>query len=501
MIDQPLFNHQVAAADFVVGNGGTGALFHEMGLGKTRTALEIFRRLREKEPVKLLVVCPVSLLNAAWAEEVELLKSMRHVSFRYMNLREKPKKSGQKWSVDVDAEIILMNFEMLIQEAHFGWIRQMVSKDGPWMLVVDESSRMKNHESKTTKALLSLRHFFKYRVVMSGTPAPNEETEYWAQLELLQPGILHHSFYGFRNIFFHLKDKHTGRTRPAAGFGSKQEAFEAFRKGWGYALNPAMRPELQSRLEQIAHIARKADCLDLPPEVDEVRKVEMGAAQRKAYEDMRRHLVAEIQGQEIAAMAALAKIMKLRQITSGFAYNAEGEALEVRNADLSGTTFSGPIADEFQNPKLEELMRVAEEAGQEQVIVWCTFRWEILKVCHELYKKYGDGQVVTLYSGTKDRDGSIDAFKKGQARFLVAHARSAAHGLTFVNCAIEVFLSLDYSWESYEQARARIHRAGQKRSCTYVHIVAKDSIDEKILDILRRKADAQELIYFVAEKA
>ena len=101
---------------------------------------------------------------------------------------------------------------------------------------------------------------------------------------------------------------------------------------------------------------------------------------------------------------------------------------------------------------------------------------------------------------TEDKDESIRAFRDGRARFLVAHPASAAHGLTFINCSLQIFFSMDFSLERYEQAKARIHRAGQVNKCTYVHLIAKDTIDEQILEVLRRKGDVQKIIYEIVKK-
>jgi SNF2 family DNA or RNA helicase len=251
------------------------------------------------------------------------------------------------------------------------------------------------------------------------------------------------------------------------------------------------------RIVPHCHLARKKDCLDLPEQVDEVRLVEMAPEQARHYKEMKRDLITEIQGESITAQVALTKIMKLRQITSSFLYTETGDFLEITPLPPGASTERDKtvlIKNEFSNPKLKELFNVIEEAGPQPIIIWINFHWEQIKICHELYKKFGEDQVVTLSALTKDKDESIKAFQEGRARFLVAHGRSAAHGLTFVNCSFQIFFSLDWSWETFEQARARIHRAGQMNKCTYVYLLCKDTIDEQIYDVLQRKADAQEIL-------
>ena len=206
----------------------------------------------------------------------------------------------------------------------------------------------------------------------------------------------------------------------------------------------------------------------------------MSPAQRRHYIQMKNALVTEIKGEAVVAQVALAKILKLRQITSNFAISPDGVAIGIE----------GP------NPKMIELFNLIEELGDRQVIIWAQFHEEIETISAAL----GD-KARTLYSKTEDKDDNIRAFKENQYRYLVAHPRSGGHGHTFVNASVEIFYSLDYSWEAYEQSRGRVHRAGQTQKVTYIHILAKDTIDETILGVLQRKADAAQILYEVMNES
>lgn len=482
----PLFQHQKNAIDFILARGGSGALFHEMGLGKTRTAIEILAKLREKVPnLRMLVVAPISLLEAAWREDVT-----RFSDFTFWNLRD-----GLPTE---PTDIMAINYEFFVASTASAKerIKNLIKyiEGQPWICVLDESSRIKNYQAQTTKTIMAMGKFFIHRIVMSGTPAPNSEIEYWPQLQFAVPGCFGSSMTVFRTYFFNFVNRYTKAELPIGRFTSKQQAIETYRK-CDIVMSPKKREELMGLIKPMAHMAKKKDCLDLPEQIDEIRFVEMESTQRSAYNDLERHLILEIQNSVIATPVAIAKLMKLRQITSGFIYNQIGEALEMGASPYGiGSDLAPPTAKEFRNPKLTELFDIIEEAGDQQIMIWIQFHWEHIKICHELEKRW-PGQVVTLSSLTKDRDGSIQAFKEGRAKFLVAHPASAAHGLTFVNCSLQVFFSLDYSLEKYEQAKARTHRAGQTRNCTYVHLIAKNSIDEIILNALRAKADVQKMIY------
>lgn len=494
-----LFNHQKQAVDFITARGGSGALFHEMGLGKTRSAIEILSDLRKNDPhLKMLVVCPISLLEAAWHEDID-----RFSDFKFCNLRIDAWVMGikSKPSSEEDDDIFAVNYEFFLSKEKVKNLISFIGKfNTNWIIVLDESSRIKNPQAATTKMLLALRKFFKHAIIMSGTPAPNSDLEYWPQMQFVEPGLLGNSLTVFRATYFHLRNRYTGAVMPSGRFTSKQQAMDTFRK-CDYAITQEKRRELFEIISPVCHMAKKIDCLDLPEQIDELRVVEMEKSQAFAYRELERHLVLEIQKEVIAVPVALTKLMKLRQLTSGFIYNALGQSLEISKGGELLTNKVKSIAEnnmaekEFNNPKLNELFDVIEEAGEQQVIIWIQFHWEQIKICHELFKKYGEKSVVTISSLTKDRDESIKAFKEGDARFLVAHPASAAHGLTFVNCHLQIFFSLDYSYEKHEQARARVHRAGQKNVCTYVYLLCKGTIDEIILKALRTKGDAQKMVY------
>lgn len=320
-----LFKHQEDAIQFIIGRRGCGAVYHEMGLGKTRTAIEIFSRLRKDHPLlKMLVVAPLSLLNAAWGEDIE-----KFSDFKFCNLRESPwimEDDGRPFILNDD--IFAVNYEFLISKVKLAALVKMLKKSGSWILVIDESSRMKNHRSITAKTILKIRDLFPYRIVMSGTPFPNSLSECWAQMEFLKPNLLGSSFYWFRNTFFHLENKYTHKIQNGS-FMTRSQASEMFKRGWGYAITEINRKKLMEIISPLCHWAKKSECLDLPDEIDEVRKVKMAPEQEKAYKDMKTHLVAEIQGQEIAAQVALTKLMLLREITSGFCYNSLHEGKDI----------------------------------------------------------------------------------------------------------------------------------------------------------------------------
>lgn len=492
----PLFAHQESAVDFLEKNNYSAMIAHEPGLGKTRTGLTAFERARIKVPdLSLLVIAPISLLEAAWHEDMR--KFVPHLTFHNVH------KNG--WPFGEWPDVLGVNYEHFQREDKVVAAGQFI-RARRVMAALDESSKMKNHASLTTKHLLALRTLFTYRIVMSGTPAPNDESEYWAQMEFVCPGILGKSFNKFRRTYFYLRGRGGQAINTEGLVLTRQVMSDLYSKqGAEYAITDKSREELFRTIGPKIHAAKKEECLDLPEQIDQTRLVQMGPRQKIAYNQMKRHLVAEMQGQDVVAQVALAKLMKLREITSGFAISENQEYVET------------------DNPKLKLLDEILDELGDRQAIIWGNFTWEIEKIVQLLQgraipseaactclvdfvdqgrcpgcrknKENERYQVATLYGKTKDREDSINGFISGKYRYLVANPHSAAHGLTFVNCSHQIFFSLDYSWEAFEQAKARTHRAGQKQTCVYFYLVADGSIDQEILAVLKKKGDMQELVF------
>ena len=309
---------------------------------------------------------------------------------------------------------------------------------------------------------------------MSGSPAPNVEWEYFEQMRFIDSSILGENFYKFKNTTFALR---RGNQSMPGQFVNRHMLRKAHEQGFKYEIIPKQRELMFKKMNPWCHVIKAKDCIDLPEEIDEFRMVEMTDPQKKVYKQMKEQYIAEIAEDKFAiANIVLSKLLKLRQITSGFAISDRDEAL--------------PIT--AKNPKLDALMDIIEECGDQQMIIWCQFHFEMDMVASYLHELGGVSQLHGRIS-LKDREKHLEDFLSGKNRFLIAHPASAAHGLTLVNCHISVFFSLDYSMEMYSQARGRTYRNGQKNNCIYFHILAKDTIDEDVLAIVQRKETAQDV--------
>ena len=446
----PLYSHQQAAINRALARGGSLALFHEPGLGKTRTSLEIFARLRERAPLKLLVVCPLSLIDAAWGADIEKFTTLKWCALKHF---------------DRATDIFIVNYETIIRASGLRLLHESGLLAHPLMLVIDESSRLRDPRSLTTKTILALAERCQYRLVLSGTPTPNGLHEIHAQIRVVEPDCLPRSFFTFRRSYFHLARGRKTLSEPPPG---REAMRDLFRQGWEWRITDEKRDQLLARIAPICSWVRKIDALQLPERITTIRHVTLSNQEQTAYTRMKQELVVEFEQEAVTAEIALTKLMKLRQLSSGFLY--------------------GDTTHRLGTSRLNVLLETLEELGPQPVIIWANFHEEIEQISNALSEK-----AVALYAETKDRNESLRRFGQ-EAQYLIAHPRSAGHGLTLTQAATCVWYSLDWSLEAYSQANDRIHRIGQTRSCLYVHFIAPGLIDEQIWEVLQQKRTLQEAI-------
>lgn len=444
--DVNLYKHQQEAIQFVIQNRAQCCLFMEMGLGKTLISLYAYYLLRkEVGQFKMFVVCPLSLIHAAWIEDCN-----KFSSFKICNLRKKY----------FDADIYVINYEMLITK-RYSWILNFFKSELP-LFVLDEATKIKNPKAKMSNAVLSLASYTTGRLVLTGTPTPNSLIDIYNLVRFVSPNTLPSSYYAFRNKYFHLQ-----RGSQVAQFFSA----DLLTQGFKLSITPEKQSQVLEMIKPFSIFKKKKDCLNLPDQIDLTRSIDMGKIQSKMYKDMINDFICSHEGQDVVAQVALTKLMKARQITSGFAISESGSIVKC------------------ENPKLTVLKEILnEQIPEQQVIIWANFRWEI-----EMLLKETGG--VALYGGTKNREEVINDFKSNKVQYLVANPRSAGHGLTFTNCSYQIFFSLDYSAEHYEQAKARTHRIGQKEMCINIHLICQSSIDQDIYQCLKEKRKITDLVH------
>ena len=411
-------------------NKGSFAIFSDTGTGKTAMATEIANHYK-----RTLVLCPLSVIETAWVDDCHKFYPELNIINVWGNSRtERLKKLNE------DADIYVMNYEsykILLNE---------IRKKNFDCLIVDESSVMKNMSSQITSMILEMQTVIPHRFVLSGCPTPNHNSEIFPQMKLIDPDVFGNNYYGFLARYFH-----QDMANPHIWYQTDDD-----------------KERYYARLSEKAIFLKKDDCVDLPEKVFEVRRFDMAKNQRKYYDNIVNDIQANIN--QWSKFEFTAKLMKLREVTSGFIINKDNT-----------------ITD-FDNNKVKLLGEVIEEIGNQPIIVWCQFQHEI----ETLAEKFNG---VGLTSKTKNRDDIIRQFKDNKIRLLFTHPQLVGKGLTFTNCTYNIYYSLSFSYEEFKQSQDRIHRIGQRNKCTYIILQAKNSIEEKIYDCIQRKGNAVDELY------
>ena len=391
---------------------------------------------------KTLVVCPLSIVDAAWKRDAQTFtpdcKVLNLWRLWQQNRNKRKATRDRNIGAAVAAyDIIVVNFETfkIVKDYLDGQITT---------LIIDESSKIKSPKSQITKALTRFAKNVEHTYLFSGTPAPNGHIEYFTQVALLDPTVFGSSYYRFREQYF---------SSDPMGF-----------KWW---LRPEMKPVFMEQLGKVMSVVNKEDVLDLPGKTDNVRDVILSPAEQKAYKQMHDELIVEIEGENISAFNAAVKLMKLRQVTSGFIMHPEAGTIKIGES------------------KLKCFLELIDEIGDHPVIVWTQFHAEADRLKENLDM---DCQVIDGRTPPGERDDIIERFKKSEPRILVAHPRTIGHGVTLVNCQYQIYYSLSFSHEEHSQSRDRIYRKGQNKPCTYYYLIAPGTIDAYMFKVLSGKA-------------
>jgi len=384
---------------------------------------------------KTLVICPLSIIECAWIEDCNKFYPKRKI----VSLWSKSKKLRLE-KLNEEADIYIINYDGLKIIYN-----DILNKKFDCM-IVDESSKMKNMTSQITATLLNLGEHIESKYVLSGCPTPNHNSEIFPQIKLINPDIFGNNYYGFLAKYFS-----QDMENPHRWFQTDQNKDAFF-----------------ERLREQSAFLRKEDCVDLPEKTFLIRKYQLGKVQQKYYDNMLSDIKDNINNW--SKFEFTAKLMKLREIISGFVISKDKEIIE------------------FETQKDNELENVLEEIGNKPVIIWCQFIHEI----ERLAKKFNG---IGLTSKTKDRDQIISDFKNDKIKLLFVHPKLLGMGLTFTNCSYNVYYSLSFSYEEFKQSQDRIHRIGQVNKCTYIVLSANKTIDESIYKCLSNKKNVVDELY------
>jgi len=439
------WQHQLDALKFALERPAT-MLAMDMGTGKSKVVVDLV----VNTPVtRILILCPLAVVPV-WPKQFAMHCIPEESIIISAPLAGSVVKKAETLMRDYEmAEferkkfVFVTNYESAREEA-----MQKVIFFIKWDVVaLDESHKIKDPSGITSRMCSHLGAIAERRLCLTGTPMPHSPLDIFAQYRFLDTRIFGNSFYLF-------KAAHT----VLGGWMNKQ------------ILRFRNMDTLNRKFYSIAFRVKKDDVLDLPDTIDQEQFCYLDGQTLQCYNRMERDFIVELEDEVITASNALVKLLKLQQITSGFVGDG-GLNLEIGNEKMR--LFSDVLAN------IEK---------DEPVVVFCRFHMDIEKI-----KAHCSKETITC-SELSGRINQLSDWQGGRTRILIAQIQSGGVGIDLTRARYSIYYSIGFSLGDYLQSRARIHRPGQTKHVVYIHLVAKDTVDEICLYALQKRWNVIESI-------
>lgn len=413
------------------------ALLIDMGLGKTSITLTAIRNLLfdSFEVCKVLVIAPLRVAKNTWTDEIKKWEHLSTLTYSLIIGNENERLSALNEQTDI----------YIINRENVDWL---VNKSGYKfdfdMVVIDELSSFKNHQSKRFKSLMKVRPLVKRIVGLTGTPSSNGLMDLFAEFKILDMGKRLGYFIGqYRNTYFK-PDKMNG---PIV---------------YSYKPLPNAENAIYEKISDITVSMKANEYLKMPELLTSNYVVELSNSEKNQYDEMKKSLVLEITDGEITASNAASLSNKLCQLSNGAIYDDEQNIVEIHDR------------------KLEALEDIIESMNGKPLLIAYWYRHDLERI----KSSFSVREIKTSEDISDWNDGKIPV--------ALIHPASAGHGLNLQNGGSTlVWFGLTWSLELYQQTNARLYRQGQKNTVVIQHIITKGTIDEQILKVLQEKNKTQ----------
>ena len=435
--------------------------FMEMGTGKSKVLVDNMAMLYDKGKINgAIIVAPKGVYRNWYSQEIpnHLASHIQPtmVLWTALTSKTKDKEYQSLFETGHDLHILIMNVEALSTKKGLDFAAKFL-RSHTTMLAVDESTTIKNPTAKRTKSILQLGKQAEYRRILTGSPVTKSPLDLYTQCNFLNEFLLgFDSFYAFRNRYAHMIERNFG--------GRRVQLVGSYKR----------LDELADNIKAFSYRVLKEDCLDLPDKIYTKREIELTEEQSKAYATMKSAALALLKGKMATAPHVLTQMMRLHQITCGHLKNDDGTITKIKNN------------------RMKELLSLLEEV-EGKVIIWANYIYDIENIVKNISEEYGEDSIVQYYGAISSQDRA-DAIKKFQdpnsnARFFVGNPQTAGYGITLTAANNVIYYSNGYDLEKRLQSEDRAHRIGQKKSVTYIDLIAPKTVDEKIVKALRSKMD------------
>lgn len=419
------------------------AVLLDMGLGKTSITLTALNNLLfdSFEIRKVIVIAPLRVARNTWSAEIEKWEHLSTLVYSVAVGTEAERMAALKRQADIYI-INRENVQWLITESGVPFDYDMV--------VFDELSSFKNHQTKRFKALMKVRPKVKRIVGLTGTPSSNGLMDMWAEFRLLDMGQRLGRFIGQYRTRFFQPDKRNGQVV------------------FSYKPLPGAEQQIYRLISDITISMKSTDHLRMPELVSSRYTVYLSEEEEKRYAALKQDLVLQLPDGEITAANAASLSGKLSQMANGAVYMDSGDTISIHDR------------------KLDALEDIIEAANGKPVLVAYWYRHDLERITERLHK-------LKVPCSRLDTDGSIRRWNAGEIPVALIHPASAGHGLNLQSGGSTlVWFGLTWSLELYQQTVARLWRQGQESETVVVqHIITKGTIDERIMKALSEKDSTQ----------
>lgn len=447
----PLLSQQVDAVTKLL-PAKVGALFMEMGTGKSRTAIELVR-LRQSKISNVIWFCPVALKETVRFEinkHTDAVDSDIHVFNDKTSTRTIPK---ALWYV-VGIESVSSSNRVALT------VNGLIDENS--LVIVDESSYIKGHRSMRTQRITRYAERARYRLILTGTPISQGVVDLYAQMRFLSPKILgYSSFYSFANNHLEYSEKFPGMI------------VRSHNTGW-----------IAAKIKPYVYQVTKAECLDLPDKLYESRYCSLSAHQQELYRKAKEEILSDIDYDDFKSCTIFRLFTALQQISCGF-WNRHWKDRE----DNNQTTFI-----ELKHNRLDTLIdAVTSIPDTEKVIIWAKYRYDIREINAALVELFGVDSCALFYGdiNEKNRAGEVAKFR-GPARFMISTPSCGGVGQTWNDAHYVIFYNNGFKYSERIQAEDRCHRIGQEHKVVYIDIWSDAGIDGRISSALDAKSNVVE---------
>lgn len=463
-------------------------LIHDIGLGKTLTALYLIKLWKVKKTT--LIICPNSVIKT-WKEQIE-----KHTDFTYCILKG-TKQQRLNLLVNSKAKLFIINYEGLKliggkkREAGGFLVDVDLVKRFPFQsIIIDESHHCKDSNSLQTKITRLFAKYSRYTILMTGTPIGKNVKDLFGQCLVLDNGLTFGASYNyFLNHFFYKRFEKDydwtpkricnicGEFYTIKSTHLKTHNINLVNYRTKYPGEKTAESAILDSLNEFSISYRREECLNLPEKIYEERSVYPTAEQQEWTQKIIDGLKIDEIGQNIEQ-----HITKLLQITGGtIIYDNNRSHLFAKN------------------PKLTELISLLEQTAG-KIIIYHYYILEGNLIEHELKKKRY--KVSLLNGNVKNKEEEIDKFVSGENSIMLAHPKSGGEGLNLQIANIEIFYSNAFIGTILRsQAEGRIYRTGQRKSCVFVDLVMRNTLDEVLFNALKQKTDyVQEILNYLRNK-